>query len=162
MRGWLAAVLLFAACTRCEGDGPGGNLEDARKLEARLSKACEARDAAACDGLGDLYAQPGNALTGPLRKTREKACGLGSGAGCRKLGALLADGDYPHRVNVDPSGATAAFAAGCQAKDAASCTAWGERLAAGRGANPDDTAANEAFRRGCELNDSAACQRVGR
>lgn len=110
--------------------------------EDPVAKECEQGDRSAC-------------LT--FIATPKKACAAGDGAGCRRLGTLLRDGDYPHRVNVDPSGATGAFDKGCQLGDAASCTALGDRLAKGQGARPDADAAAKAYARGCQLGDAAAC-----
>jgi TPR repeat protein len=138
-------------------------ITDSREAEALLKKACDWRDAEGCVALGDLYAEPRSRLDGSLKLTRERACELGSGLGCRKLGALLRDGDYPHRVNVDPSGSTEAFRRGCDLQDGVSCTAWGDRLASGRGvASADPSGAVEAYRKGCQLKDAAACSKMTR
>jgi hypothetical protein len=150
----LLAVLL-ASCTCRE---PGAD----KKTEAELKPGCAANQADACVALGDLYAQPDTKLDGPLLPTRKKACALSSASGCRKLGELLRDGDYPHRVNVDASAATAAFERACKLGDAVSCLTFGDRAEGGHGANVDVQAAAEAYLRGCELGEKTACEAIAR
>jgi TPR repeat protein len=133
-------------------------VSDPRRAEQAFKKACDGRDADACIALGDLYARP-KGIDGPLAAVRKKACELGSGAGCYKLGLLLIDGDYPHRVNADRPAAAQAWEKGCELKHGPSCTGFGDALAKGRGvASIDPVRAGEMYARACELKDEAGCK----
>ena len=127
---------------------------DPAHAEAVFKKQCEAGQADACLGLGDLYA---TALEGPLLKVRKRSCELGSARGCAKLGRMLREGDYPHRVNVDPSGATAAYERACTLGDGEGCVGYGTALLNGRGTKVDRARAAEMFGRACDAGVSEGC-----
>lgn len=134
---------------------------DPRHAEAMFKKACDGNDAEGCTGLADLYTDPLSVVDGPVLPPRKKACELGSAEACRKLGRLLREGDYLHRVNVDPSGATQAYERACTLGDGEGCTSYGFALSRGLGASIDRGGAAKAYARACELNDPMGCNNLG-
>lgn len=96
---------------------------------------------------------------GCTRAERERSCEAGSGPACTRLGEVLREGDYPNRINVDPSGATKAFERACGLGDGVGCLRLGESFEKGRGAKVDREAASRAYVRACELKVAEACGR---
>jgi len=165
----IVAYFVFAGGS---GDDPcaGGDLKsciergqklaskDPRRAEELLKTACDAKSAEGCAALADFWARPSFKEPRPLVATRTKACELGLGAACDKLGTMLMEGDYGHRVNVDRVAATEAYAKGCGLDHGPSCTHYGDSLFNGRGvASVDQPRAAKHYERGCELRDAAGC-----
>lgn len=142
----------------CLEQGKQASSTDPRRAEEQLEQACRGNSAEGCAALADFWARPSFREPRPLVATRTKACELGLGAACDKLGFMLMEGDYGHRVNVDRVAATEAYAKGCGLDHGPSCTHYGDSLFNGRGvARIDQPKAAKLYARACELRDGAGC-----
>ncbi len=146
----------------CVVEARGLETSDPRRAEELLARACDAKQAQGCAALADFWARPSFKEPRPLAATRAKACELGLGAACERLGFMLMEGDYGHRVNVDRVAATEAYSKGCALEHAAACRRYGDSLFFGRGvASIDAARAAMMYARACELGDGEGCNALG-
>ena len=98
-------LLLFIGCNErteeLDGLGAASSLENVqrRTLIHHLAGQCKAKDGAACNTLGDLYATPGwggGKMVTVARNLYSRACGLGHPEGCFQVSAWSQACDLGH------------------------------------------------------------------
>lgn len=122
--------------------------KDVAKAVTWLTDACDGNIAEGCYELGDLQVAPGTAVHNPARGRShlDKACTLGAGVACERLGLLMETGDK-HVARAEQLHGRA-----CELER------WNSCLAVGRyqlEASP--AAAERAFDKACRADIAAGC-----
>ncbi len=122
-----------------------------------LDAACKAGSAEACAYEG-LQVSENPERVSEARPLDERACDLGSGAGCANVAFLFATGKS---VAKDDRKAASLYRKSCDLGDAQGCYNAGVMADDGRGVREDPAAAAADYAEGCSLGSSTACTNLG-
>lgn len=125
---------------------------------ARYRNACDGGWAEACAYLGVHLIDDPAAATTEVLTVLDRACELGSSAGCSHLAFLYATGT---RVPQDDVRATPLYVRSCDLGDPLGCYNVGLMYNAGRGVERDVARAVAADEEGCRGGSSSACTDLG-
>jgi TPR repeat protein len=147
--GELATQTSPATCADCGERGWAAyQAEDYAAARPLFEQACDAGDAEACIGLGQIYGQ-GRGVPEDLPRSFsyfERGCTGGNGVACWVLGNEYRNGTH---VGSDEARASTYYRAGCQAGHVQACREGGLILFEGQSANRDPVAAGPLFERSC-------------
>jgi uncharacterized protein len=137
------------------GDGMARDEERAMEIYA---DACTRGAAEACAFRGLHLIDSKDAKPDDVVSTLQRACDLGSSAGCAHLAFLYATGTVAER---DDAKATPLYVRACELGDARGCYNVGLMYADGRGVAADAARAIAAYDEGCRGGSSTACTNLG-
>ncbi|MBX5483966.1 MAG: sel1 repeat family protein [Myxococcaceae bacterium] len=138
---------------------------DPARAEALLRAQCDAGVADGCAALGELWLDPlflpPDHGPRPVAEVLDRACTLGAGRSCERLGELYEKGDWLRHVDADLSRAATAYERGCSLGAGEACTNWGYALSKGRGVAADEARAATVYQRACSLGNAMGCNNLG-
>ncbi|MBI1263925.1 MAG: hypothetical protein GC187_04240 [Alphaproteobacteria bacterium] len=128
--------------------------QDRQQAVQAFSAACERDFGDGCYMLGLIRREAAEAA--PARALFERACVLGSAAGCGLWGVALSDPG----PGQDNAAALGAFRQGCEGGYPPACFNLGSFLRAGIGGSEGAAGARDAFTRACQLGHETACREI--